>query len=316
MNACAIEFVLDVVPFMVWQCNEGGTVIYANHGWINYTGLSLPLKSEWHSAVHPEDTGMAVEAWKKCFTSKEVSSISYRIRNATNGGYKWHQVTHHYDTQHNCAWWVGVGTEIPLSNNVNIPVREVEEMYWRAVEAAAYPIITVDAEGVVFTFNQAAQEMFMYTPMEILGKPFAEIIDIYGAIADATSTTVQVSAKKRDGTYIPVSLSVGQFQQFGRQLYVLVLHEAEGELKMQQELHKSKDNFLRNMSHELRTPLFGLLGTMSIMQVPEDPNLQTELKRMEECTWYDFSTSHFIITIHNNTVNPSHLFFYFPFLVF
>lgn len=68
---------------------------------------------------------------------------------------------------------------------------------------------------------------------------------------------------------------------------MLALHEEEGEMKLQQELHKSKDNFLRNMSHELRTPLFGLLGTMSVMQVPEDPTLQMELKRMEECTWYE-----------------------------
>lgn len=293
MDACGgggVEFVLDVLPLMVWQCNAQGTVIYANSGWLTYTGLSMSLtSSSWHTAVHPDDTDMAVQAWKHCCATKEMCSLVYRIRNA-EGGYKWHQVTHHYDTQKECSWWVGTGTEIPLSNNVNIPVREVEEMYWRVVEAAVYPIITVDAEGVVFTFNQAAQEMFMYSPMDILGKPFADIIDIHGAVADATSTTVQVTAKKRDGTYIPVSLSVGQFQQFGRQLYVLVLHEAELEIKLQQELHKSKDNFLRNMSHELRTPLFGLLGTMSVMQVPEDPTLQMELKRMEECTWYDSLT--------------------------
>ena len=260
---------------------------YANDSWINYTGLSTSLTALWHTVIHPEDVERATQAWTRCCTKKEVTSLVYRIRNATDGGYKWHQVTHHYDTQHNSPWWVGLSTEIPLSNNVNIPVREVEEMYWRVVEATAYPIITVDVDGVVFTFNQAAQDMFQYSPTDILGKPFADIINIHGATTDATSTTVQVSARRRDGTYIPVSLSVGQFQQFGRQLFVLVLHEADGEVKMQEELHKSKDSFLRNMSHELRTPLFGLLGTMSVMQAPEDPTLQLELKRMEECTWYD-----------------------------
>lgn len=209
----AVEFVLDVLPFMVWQCNDGGNVIYANNGWTTYTGLTLPLtSSKWHTTVHPEDADLAMEAWKTFCSKKEKSSLAYRIRNV-DGGYKWHQVSHHYDTKHNCTWWIGAGTDIPLYHNVNIPIKEVEEMYWRVVEAAAYPIITVDAEGVVFTFNHAAQEMFNYIPTDVLGKPFADIIDIHGAIADATSTTVQVSAKKRDGSYIPVSLSVGQFQQ-------------------------------------------------------------------------------------------------------
>lgn len=277
------------MPQLTWNSSpETGDVHYASNGWRKYTGLPCHLtSSQWHTIVHPDDVEVALKEWEKCCKNKLPSSLAYRLRNVGDGEYKWHQVCYHYDADNNVAWWVGFGTDIPLATSLNVSVREVEEMYWRVVEAAVYPIITIDAEGIVITFNQASQDMFQYSTKDILGKPFAEIIDIHGAVAEATSTTVQVAAKKRDGTYIPVSLSVGQFQQFGRQLYVLVFHEAEGELKLQHELHRSKDNFLRNMSHELRTPLFGLLGTMSTMQVPEDPTLQIELKHMEDCTWYN-----------------------------
>lgn len=283
----SLEYALNCMPHLTWQCSlDTGDVPFVNDGWKCYTGLSpLHTSSLWHTTVHPDDVGIALQEWEKCCKNRIPSSLACRLRNVRDGEYKWHQVCYHYDIDNNCAWWVGFGTDIPLATGLNVSVREVEEMYWRVVEAAAYPIITIDAEGIVITYNQASQDLFQYSKLDILGKPFADIIDIHGAIAEATSTTVQVAAKKKDGTYTPVSLSVGEFQQFGRQLYVLVFHEAESELKLQHELQRSKDNFLRNMSHELRTPLFGLLGTMSTMQVPEDVTLQTDLKHMEDCTW-------------------------------
>lgn len=297
----SLEFMLDALPHMAWQTTLKGEILFTNVGWRNYTGLdSEKTYVSWRDLVHPDDSKDAFGAWDKCFSDKQPTTHAYRIKRAKDGEYLWHNVCTHYFERNNSIWWVGCSIDDPA-------VTKNKELYHTVVEASINPIITVDAlDGNVITYNQAAQNVFLYSREEIIGKPFTTLMDdsisipydMYSSQQHDTLTgrSIQTAIKKKNGVYIPVSISVGHYTESGKQLYVMVLHEPEEKNKLQQELHKSKDSFLKTMSHELRTPLFGLLGIMSMMQAPVNSDSELELKQMEECTRR-------LLTVVNNMID-------------
>ncbi|MBF0384298.1 MAG: response regulator [Candidatus Omnitrophica bacterium] len=178
-------------------------------------------------------------------------------------------------------------------------------------DSAQDAIIMMDNKGLVSFWNPAGEKILGYKPDEIIGKPLHEILspsrfhEAHKAAFPqwqnsgkgfAIGKTLELSAIKKDGTEIPVDLSLssvflsGEWQAVGilrdiseRKKSENLLKKANDDLlksletaetlrdkyeeasKKSEKLAKAKTEFLANMSHEIRTPMNAIIGFTDLL---------------------------------------------------
>ncbi len=158
------------------------------------------------------------------------------------------------------------------------------------LENAADAVITIDGHGIVQLFNPAAENMFCYSADEVIGRnvnmlmpePYHAEHDQYLANYHTTGQKSiigigrEVVAQRKDGSTLPVHLSVGDATTDENRLYVgvlvdLTLRKAHEQAlvtakEAAEQASRQKSSFLNMMSHELRTPLTVILGYLPLLQ--------------------------------------------------
>jgi PAS domain S-box-containing protein len=129
------------------------------------------------------------------------------------------------------------------------------EARWRSIiNSAVDGIIVIDAHGRVEAFNPAAERLFGYTKLEVLGQnvthlmpsPDREKHDQY--LAEYRSTGVrkiigigrEVTGRRRDGSLFPLHLSVGEMSLAGEQKFTGILHDLSEQLELENRLRTSE----------------------------------------------------------------------------
>ena len=84
------ESIGELIPQLVWVSNSAGEAVYFNQAWYAYTG-QIPvdaLPDGWTNAVHPEDFGPTVAAWRSSVAFGTPYDVEYRLRD-DDGRYRW-----------------------------------------------------------------------------------------------------------------------------------------------------------------------------------------------------------------------------------
>ena len=159
------------------------------------------------------------------------------------------------------------------------------EARWRAiVQSAIDGIVVIDARGLIEAFNPGAERLFGYTEAELLGKnvsvlmpsPDREQHDGYMSRYLATGEPHiigigrEVHARHRDGTIVPVHLSVGQFILDGVPKFVGILHDLRARVQLEERLREQAamarlGEMAAVVAHEIRNPLAGIRGAVQVI---------------------------------------------------
>lgn len=145
--------------------------------------------------------------------------------------------------------WISTGTEIA---GVMILVRDISRQEaisrgkdeshhwsWGVVETAVEGIVTINDKGIVEYINPAAQELFGYTPEEIVGSnvkmlmpnPFAEEHDGYlETYIDKGEKKIiglgrEVEGKRKNGSFFPMHVAVSEVRIGERHLFTGIIHD-------------------------------------------------------------------------------------------
>ncbi|MBF6570731.1 MAG: PAS domain S-box protein [Candidatus Binataceae bacterium] len=78
---------------IIWVADERGMIAGPAPSWQAYTGQSdAEVQGEgWAKALHPDDAGPALQAWRSAIEAQSVFEYEYRIR-SRNGAYRWFSV--------------------------------------------------------------------------------------------------------------------------------------------------------------------------------------------------------------------------------
>jgi PAS domain S-box-containing protein len=151
------------------------------------------------------------------------------------------------------------------------------------VESSDDAIVSKDLDGVVLTWNPAAERMLGYSAEEMIGRSIRTIIppdrqreedEVLSRIRRGESIDHYETVRMRkDGTLVEVSLSVSPVRApsgeiIGASKIARDVSEQKRVLRELEAANRSKEEFLANLSHELRTPLNAILGYARILRTP------------------------------------------------
>jgi PAS domain S-box-containing protein len=173
---------------------------------------------------------------------------------------------------------------------IEIRLNESEERFRRIVESARdYAIFTLDAAGMVTSWNEGARMLLGYAEEEILGHA-GEILftpedrergipaaEMRGALSETAAETERWYCR-RDGSrfwgsgrMMPLRQQDGSFRGF-----LMILRDRTEQREAEESLHEAsrrKDQFLVMLAHELRNPLAPIRTASHALKrhLPEDP---------------------------------------------
>ncbi len=165
------------------------------------------------------------------------------------------------------------------------------EERWRAiVESAVDAIIVIDGRGRIEAFNPAAVRLFGYPEGDVIGKnvsllmpsPYRDEHDAYlnryqrEGNARIIGIGREVDGRHRDGTIVPLHLSVGEMLVAGEKKFVGMLHDLTARKRMEQQLSEQQSlakigEMAAVLAHEIRNPLAGIRGAMQVMAARYEP---------------------------------------------
>jgi len=194
--------------------------------------------------------------------------------------------------------------EIAQRKRATDELRSSQQLFRAMTETALDAIITADHAGNITSINAGARRLFGYGETEVLGQPLEMLMperyreEHTGGIQRYVSTsepriigrTVEVAALRRDGSEVPVELSlstwttpqretaftgimrdIAERKEAERQLNLRAeeIRRSQADLRMAKEAaehaNRAKSDFLANMSHEIRTPMNGIIGMTELL---------------------------------------------------
>ncbi len=158
---------------------------------------------------------------------------------------------------------------------------DLREEYLSLAQSAPDAIVSTDSRGNVIFINNAAEELFGYSPEDILGlssavfmpdrfkarhdEGFKRALEAGRALKPGVLT--ECAALRKDGTEVPIEIAHSSWRR-GPDLYFAAFMRDISERKRYEQL---RDDVERMIRHDLKSPLLGIVGFAKLLR--EDPAL-------------------------------------------
>ncbi len=229
----------------------------------------------------PAEEGARLRRWWAYQAGQPFRNLEHRV--LTRGGRGvWQRVNGVpvHDETGALTGYRGMATDITRERHERDRLRD-REMHLKALlEAAPDPIIAVDEDGRVRSFNRAAETVFGYAAHEIMGQPVGWLMpeseaarhqdDINRYLGTGEPQVIgqgrEAEAQRKDGTVFPVHLTVTDTGLETPRLFIGVVRDITQRQALEQEL--------RRLAHS--DPLTGCANRRAFEQM-----LEAELARAD-----------------------------------
>ncbi|MCB9135940.1 MAG: PAS domain S-box protein [Anaerolineales bacterium] len=257
-----------------------------------FTPEEVEERGGWSTLVHQEDQPFYLEKRQELLSTGKTDVAEYRII-TKEGKIKWirdHRRPTWDEAQGRVVSILGAAYDYTVRKETQLELGKLAAIVKNSDDA----ILSADLNGIVISWNPAAERMFGYKAEEAIGKFLPDLIatdedhakatNIFMALTCGTPVRpTEILSFTKSGeridvsaTFSPINDSEGNLTAISTILRdITELKKTERDLQNAKEAaeaaNRAKSAFLANMSHELRTPLNAILGFSQLMA--RDPSL-------------------------------------------
>lgn len=166
-----------------------------------------------------------------------------------------------------------ISRDITQRKQMEQALRESEAKALGILDTAVDAIITIGEQGIVESFNKAAEKLFGYGASEVIGKnvnmlmpePYHGSHDAYlknylrTGVARIIGIGREVIGKRKDGTTFPADLAVSEVNLAERRLFTGIVRDLSERKRLEREVLEISDRERRRIGQDLHDGLGQLL---------------------------------------------------------
>jgi PAS domain S-box-containing protein len=179
----------------------------------------------------------------------------------------------------------GFSTDNPEINSIFVMMEKL--LHWAAIiESSDDAIISKSADGFITSWNKGAQQLYGYTPEEIIGKPVSVLMppekkDDFPYIMKQLHEGKRVEHYEtqritKDGRILHVSITVSPIRDSSGN--IIGASKIARDITERVENEKRRDEFVSTASHELKTPITSQKVFGELLEQVIDKEGYTKLK--------------------------------------
>ena len=214
---------MDHLPDLVCCVHLDGTLIYANHSFYQYFQRSPDqlIGVNFLTFFPDDDRQWVVQNLATIQQAKEAVTHTYQVL-APDGSVRWQEWTNIplCDDQGRVMYVQAIGRDVRDRKPMEQPLFQQEEHYRQAVEQSPNPILCLDQQGTITTWNQACQTLLLYD-QSIIGQPFANIVSASIQASLPTTLAAVMGGESISGVELTYHCKDGRTRHMISRLYPL-----------------------------------------------------------------------------------------------
>jgi len=168
-------------------------------------------------------------------------------------------------------------------------LHESQRRIHAVLDHAMDAIFTFDENGVIETFNPAAERIFGVLATEAIAERIALLIPepylsehetyikefLRSGDRRLFGVAREIEGRRQDGSVFPLEIDISEVRLEGRHLFIAIARDITERKKAEAQLHQAQESalessrnkfeFIANVSHEIRAPVSDMLNTLNVL---------------------------------------------------
>ncbi len=266
------DTMMRFIPVGIFRVGLDSQLRYANPMFQTLTGLGNESLRGWLESVHDLDRDRITQAWAAFERNTTMFDEAFRVGGASTS---WISVRIAPEYEHGAIiGYIGTISDITTQRLLEEARNRSDAQSRAVVDSAVDAIATIEANGIVLSFNRAATRMFGYTPEEVVGRNVKMLMpkehrdrhDGYLARYLATSEAHiigvgrELEALRKDGSTLPIHLAISEVIVDGQRTFTGIMRDISLERSDKEEIRRQNERLsvtVRNAPMGIVTYRFG-----------------------------------------------------------
>ena len=245
--------IVEDQPDLVCRFRPDGTLTFANEAYCSYFGIPRPevAGQRYLPIVHPDDLPRVQAQVATLSPSNPVVFIENRVRRA-DGAFRWTEWSNRalYDDRNSVVELQSAGRDVTERKQAEEDAARLAAI----VTSAETAIYAMTLDGIITSWNRAAERMLGYSAAEAIGRPIEFVVpedrmdeasDVRARVCRGdTIEQLETCRRSRHGTNVPVALTASPIREANGRISGISIIARDITAQKQTE---------QNLQHHLRT---------------------------------------------------------------